>query len=299
MTTHLPSCLVGDLAGNLAGNLVEKIVASSSKNFGANLGAVTFVGAGPGSADLITVRGLKAIEAADCILYDALIDDALLAHAPNALKLPVGKRAGKASTEQAFIDRLLVSSAKRFQNVVRLKGGDPSLFGRLDEEMAALDAENIEYSVVPGVTSALAAAAAIKRPLTQRGVARRVVFATPSMARGAVKKSELRALSPQSADTLALYMAGRDRAAHAQQLIDFGWPEATPAALVWSAGSDDVQSQTLTLKAIVSQRFLQTDIASTNDAPLMILIGKALRSNIVKATQSAKNDHIENAQVAL
>jgi uroporphyrin-III C-methyltransferase len=235
------------------------------------MGIVTFVGAGPGSADLITIRGLRAIQQADCILYDALIDSALLNHAPLAMKIPVGKRAGKASTEQSFINQLLVDSAKRYKHVVRLKGGDPSIFGRLDEELSALDAVSIEYTIVPGVTSACAAAAEIKRPLTQRGVARRVVFATPATGQDEASNQAMQSLSPAHADTLALYMAGRDRASIARRLIQQGWNSDTPVALVWNAGSGASEQQHLTLSEMAWAQSLDQ-----KDTPLMVLIGRAV-----------------------
>jgi uroporphyrin-III C-methyltransferase len=250
-----------------------------------NNAVVTFVGAGPGSADLITVRGLRAIGQADCILYDALIDEELLTYAPNALKIAVGKRAGKASTEQVFINRLLVSSAQRHSRVVRLKGGDPSIFGRLEEEMAALDAAGIEYAVVPGVTSACAAAATIKRPLTQRGVSRRVLFATPTTGRNVAQPNEaLDDLSPQHADTLALYMAGRDRSSIARRLIEQGWAASTPVALVWNAGAIDAISETGTLASVAWAE------ARNSDAPLMILVGESVATERGAAIEQAARE---------
>jgi uroporphyrin-III C-methyltransferase len=237
------------------------------------MSTVQFVGAGPGSADLITVRGLRAIEQADCILYDALIDLSLLDSArSDAVKIAVGKRAGKASTEQNFINRLLVSSAQQYPRVVRLKGGDPSIFGRLDEELAALDEVGVEYSIVPGVTSACAAAATIKRPLTQRGVARKVMFATPAIGRQVDEPNQaIESLSPQQADTLALYMAGKDRAAIAQRLIQQGWATDTPVALVWNAGSQTARTQNTTL---IDMAWIAG--AEQFDQPLMILVGRAV-----------------------
>jgi uroporphyrin-III C-methyltransferase len=256
------------------------------------MGIVTFVGAGPGSADLITVRGLRAIQQADCILYDALIDSELLNHAPLAVKIPVGKRAGKASTEQSFINQSLVESAKRYKHVVRLKGGDPSIFGRLDEELNALDAVSIEYTIVPGVTSACAAAAQIKRPLTQRGVARRIVFATSAAGQDEAGNQTMQSLSPAHADTLALYMAGRDRASIARRLLQQGWSSDTPVALVWDAGSTSSGHQQLTLGEMAwAQPVSQTD------APLMVLIGAAVGHAPATESEGIKA-HIASRQTA-
>ena len=132
-------------------------------------GRVVFIGAGPGAADLITLRGAARLAEADVVLFDALTDPALRAHAPQARWLDVGKRGFGCATGQATIDALLVRLARRHRVVVRLKGGDPCVFGRLEEELAALAAAGIASEVVPGVTAALAAAAHTQRPLTRRG----------------------------------------------------------------------------------------------------------------------------------
>ena len=145
-------------------------------------GKVYLIGAGPGAADLITVRGARLLAQADAVLHDALVTDEMLAHCPQAVKINVGKRCGKKSTAQLFINKLLVNSARKYQTVVRLKGGDPMLFGRADEELHALEEAGIEYEVVPGITAALAAASAVGAPLTKRGVARSVTFFTSSTA---------------------------------------------------------------------------------------------------------------------
>src|SRR5690349_15171686 len=135
------------------------------------MGRVVFIGAGPGEADLVTLRGAARLAEADVVLCDALTDPALRALAPRARWIDVGKRGFSArdSTAQATIDALLVRHAQASNVVVRLKGGDPSVFGRLEEELDALARAGIACEVVPGVTAALAAAAATQRPLTRRG----------------------------------------------------------------------------------------------------------------------------------
>jgi uroporphyrin-III C-methyltransferase len=145
-------------------------------------GKVFLIGAGPGAADLITVRGARLLAQADAVLYDALVTGEMLALCPQAVKIDVGKRCGQKSTAQLFINRMLVNTAKQYQMVVRLKGGDPMLFGRADEELHALEQAGISYQVVPGITAALAAASAVGKPLTKRGVARSVAFFTSSTA---------------------------------------------------------------------------------------------------------------------
>ena len=138
------------------------------------MGKVYLIGAGPGAADLITVRGARLLSQAQVVLHDALIEPAMLDYAPDARKIAVGKRCGQRSTAQHFINKQIVDAAREHDIVVRLKGGDPMLFGRADEEMRALEAAGIEYEVVPGITAALASAATLKRSLTLRGVSRSV-----------------------------------------------------------------------------------------------------------------------------
>ncbi len=123
------------------------------------MGKVYLIGAGPGAADLITVRGARLLEQADVVLHDALVEPAMLDYAPRARRIAVGKRCGQRSSAQHFINKQLVDAAREHAVVVRLKGGDPMLFGRADEEMRALEAAGIDYEVVPGITAALARAA--------------------------------------------------------------------------------------------------------------------------------------------
>src|ERR1700710_1996742 len=165
------------------------------------MGKVYLIGAGPGAADLITVRGAELLSQAQVVLHDALIEPAMLDHAPLARKIAVGKRCGQRSTAQHFINKQIVDAAREHQVVVRLKGGDPMLFGRADEEMRALEAAGIEYEIVPGITAALASAAALQRSVTSRRVARGVAFATHSRAPGS---DEIR--EQVNADSLVYYM---------------------------------------------------------------------------------------------
>src|SRR5262252_907916 len=136
--------------------------------------SVTFVGAGPGAAEYITVRGARCLEQADVVLHDALTDPALRQWAPNALWIHVGKRGYRDSTVQTEINALMIKHARSGARVVRLQGGDPSVFDRLEEELQALRAADVTTEVVPGITAALAAAAATQRPLTRRGSGRSV-----------------------------------------------------------------------------------------------------------------------------
>lgn len=196
------------------------------------MGRVIFVGAGPGAADLITLRGARALAIADVVLFDALTDPALRELAPRARWIDVGKRGFTDSTAQTHIDALLVKHAREVALVVRLKGGDPSIFGRLEEELETLQAAGIPCEVVPGVTAAIAAAAATLRPLTRRGVGRSVSLSTAMTRCGELRAS-------RSADTEVFYMAGRQLAALSRRLLDAGWPPATPVCVVSRAGWPD------------------------------------------------------------
>lgn len=196
------------------------------------MGKVVFIGAGPGSADLITLRGARALAQAEVVLFDALTDPALRELAPHASWVHVGKRGFADSTGQATINALLVRHAREAGLVVRLKGGDPSVFGRLEEELEALDGAGIASEVIPGVTAALAAAADTKRPLTRRGSGRSVALSTAMTREGALRGAH-------SADTEVFYMAGKQLAALARRLAAAGWAADTPVSVVSRAGWPD------------------------------------------------------------
>ena len=231
------------------------------------MGKVYLIGAGPGAADLITVRGARLLSQAQVVLHDALIESAMLDYAPDARKIAVGKRCGQRSTAQHFINKQIVDAAREHEIVVRLKGGDPMLFGRADEEMRALEAAGIEYEVVPGITAALASAATLKRSLTLRGVSRSVALATYSRA---PDTDEIR--EQASADSLVFYM-GRDSAPEiAQQLIDAGRPASTPVAIVEACSTERERSLTLTLGEMAigeAQDWLDAS------QPSLLMIGEA------------------------
>ena len=193
---------------------------------------VTIVGAGPGSADLITLRGARALAGASVVLHDALVDPALRDMAPDAQWIDVGKRGFCDSTAQTRINALLVQHARAGGHVVRLKGGDPSVFGRLDEELEALAEAGVACEVVPGVTAAIAAAADLKRPLTRRGSGRSVALSTAMTRAGQL-------VATRGADTEVFYMAGRQLAALSRRLLGAGWPPETAVAVVSRAGWPD------------------------------------------------------------
>ena len=196
------------------------------------MGRVAFIGAGPGAADLVTLRGARLLAQADVVLADALIDAEFRTLAPQARWIEVGKRGFRASTSQPRINALLRRAARSHALVVRLKGGDPSLFGRLDEELETLAAAGIDCEVVPGVSAALAAAADTRKPLTRRGRARSVAFSTAMTRDGALQ-------ARRGADSEVFYMAGRQLGALGRALRDAGWPADTAVSVVSRAGCAD------------------------------------------------------------
>lgn len=212
------------------------------------MGRVYFIGAGPGSADLITLRGARALAQADVVLFDALSDPGLRDLAPHAQWLDVGKRGfsdrpDSNANGQARINALLVERAHQHAVVARLKGGDPSIFGRLDEELYALATAGIEVEVIPGVTAALAAAADAKRPLTRRGAGRSVSLATAMTRTGEIHAT-------RSADTEIYYMAGRQLSALSQRLLQIGWRADTPISVTSRAGWPDQQHSEHTVASL-------------------------------------------------
>jgi uroporphyrin-III C-methyltransferase len=182
------------------------------------------------------VRGARWLSQADAVLFDALTDPALRALASRARWINVGKRGFADSTGQATINALLVKLAGEMKVVVRLKGGDPSVFGRLEEELLALAAAGIECEVVPGVTAAIAAAASTQRPLTRRGTGRSVSLTTAMTASG---PGDGLAASGRTPDTEVFYMAGKQLAALSRRLAQAGWPQDTPVSVVSRAGWPD------------------------------------------------------------
>ena len=231
-------------------------------------GTVHLVGAGPGAADLLTLRAARLLGEADVVFHDALVPDSILALAPRAEKIPVGKRCGRHSTAQRFINKRLADAARVHKVVVRLKGGDPMLFGRAHEEIEYLRSQGIKVEVVPGVTAALAASAAVLTSLTRRGVARSVVFATPRAAPGEAPNEWLRAVL--AADTAAIYMGAGDAAMLLEEFVKAGKPAATPVALVENASREDARTLYGTL------RELPALAAQLGEGPAVILLGEVL-----------------------
>lgn len=213
---------------------------------------VYLVGAGPGAPDLLTLRAARVLEKADVIFYDALVHPDTVALAVNARKIAVGKRAGKVSTDQRFINRQLVEAGRHYQNVVRLKGGDPMIFGRAQEEIDALKEAGIEFEVVPGITAALAASASLGVSLTRRGVARSVSFVTPRIGPNEIESDWLGTAA--AADSTILYMAAGQAANIAAALIGAGKPSGTPVAIVENATLENEQRIFTTLAGLTASK---------------------------------------------
>lgn len=243
-------------------------------------GHVYLVGAGPGAADLLTLRAAKLLREADVVLHDALVDVEVLALAQRARLINVGKRSGKHSHAQRFINKRLIAAAQTHAVVVRLKGGDPMLFGRAQEELDALHRAGIATEVVPGVTAALAAAAQIQQSLTERGVARSVTFATPATGLDESASGWLTAVT--HADTIVLYMAARNAAQHAQQLIQAGKCPSTPAVYVESASHPGSRQCFLTLGGIAAGELDEAH----GDGPGLLMIGAVYRRRLQRPTLS-------------
>ncbi len=232
-------------------------------------GTVYLVGAGPGAADLLTVRAARLLEQADVVLHDALVSADVLALARKAKLYNVGKRANRPSTDQRFICRFLVRSAQRHAIVVRLKGGDPNLFGRATEEIAACRAADVSVVIVPGVTAAFAAAASLGASLTSRGVSRSVAFVTPTVARGRSGSAHW-ADAAAAAETAVIYMGALQAEQVVAALMARGTPAERPVALIESASWESeriVRGVLANLPALAAQ---------LGDGPAIMIVGEAV-----------------------
>ena len=239
-------------------------------------GKVYLVGAGPGAQDLMTLRGARLLAQADVVLHDALVTAEMLELCPQAEKILVGKRCGQLSTAQQFINKQLVDNAHKHQLVVRLKGGDPMLFGRADEELRALEEAGIEVEVVPGITTALAAAAATKQPLTKRGVSRSVAFFTSSTA----PEHAGQAAIPDT-DTLVQYMGGREATVTAQRMLDQGRRPDTPVVVIENCSRPDQRVFRLTLATLAHG-------LGQSHGPVLVMLGEAMKQRQKQADDTAE-----------
>ena len=215
------------------------------------MGHVSLVGAGPGDPALLTRKAVLRLRAADLVLYDALVDERVLRLAGRAQRFFVGKRAGRHALSQTAIHTVMIRAAKRGRRVVRLKGGDPFVFGRGGEEAIALDAAGVPFDIVPGISSAVAAPALAGIPVTHRGLA--TAFLVVSGHDEDAFAASIGQLAPNGL-TLIVLMGGGRRAPLASRLIDRGWPRETPAAIVADASLPQQQVWRGTLDDLASDR---------------------------------------------
>ena len=232
-------------------------------------GFVSLVGAGPGDPGLLTLRARDCLERADLVLYDALVSTPVLGFAPRAQRFYVGKRAGRTSVSQETINRLLIRAARRGRRVVRLKAGDPFVFGRGGEEALALAAAGVTFEVVPGVSAAVAAPALAGIPVTHRGVAS--AFVTVSGHDERAWAPLLEALPPHSA-TIVVLMGLGSRDDIARRLIARGWNPDTRAAVLVAASTPDAHTWIGTIRELAHGGSL-----ATGDGAGTIVIGEVVR----------------------
>ncbi|MBC3906569.1 uroporphyrinogen-III C-methyltransferase [Undibacterium umbellatum] len=233
-------------------------------------GKVYLIGAGPGAADLITVRGARLLAQADVVLYDALVTAEMLELCPQAVQISVGKRSGQRSAAQEHINQQMLECAAQYAVVVRLKGGDPMLFGRADEELTALESAGIAYEIVPGITTALAAAASVRQPLTKRGVARSVALFTSSTAPGESADTRI-----PECDTLVQYMGGREATLTAQRMLAANFPGDLPVIIIENCSRPNECSQALSLRELSKGLPIST-------GPVLVMMGEAMRKRTTK-----------------
>ena len=249
------------------------------------LGTVYLVGAGPGAPDLLTLRAADLLSRADIVFHDALAHPDTLALAEKAEKIAVDKRCGRHSTAQRFINKRLIDAAHRYAIVVRLKGGDPMLFGRAQEEIDALEEAGIEYAVVPGITAALAASAELGISLTRRGMSRNVIFITPRTGKG--EDAHDWARSALAADTCAIYMGVGEAGHIAATLIDRGTSPELPVVVVENASLPGQRSVALRLADLGAAATLGIT------GPAVILLGEVYRrAQAVSITTPARRDAV-------
>lgn len=231
-------------------------------------GSVSLVGAGPGDPELLTLKALRILQHADAVLHDDLVPPEILGHVPaDARIVNVGKRCGTKKIRQEEINFLMISLAASGLRVVRLKSGDPMIFGRAGEEIEALRQAGVPYEIVPGITSALGAAASSQIPLTHRNASSAVVFITAHRA-GDAERVEWENFVG-SAATLVIYMPGTNYAEIGRQLQKAGLTAEVPCALIARATRSDEQTQLTTIEKLADVRKLP--------APSLLVVGQVVR----------------------
>lgn len=240
---------------------------------------VHFVGAGPGDPELLTVKAHRLLRTADVIFHDDLVPAGILALAASSAQIQnVGKRCGKKKITQSQINQLMIDAARSGLEVVRLKSGDPGIFGRLAEEIAALDAAEVPFEIVPGITAGIAAAASVGASLTNRVSSSRIVFVTRHRAPGsAIDNSVAWAGIPRDDTTFVIYMPGRDLAALRRELLDTGFAPDFPAVIVSRASAPDERAWATTIADL--------DQAPPFDPPSILLLGRPLANVVARASR--------------
>jgi len=239
-------------------------------NTEAEAGWVYLVGAGPGDPGLLTLRALRLLQTCDVVLPDDLVSDEVLELAsPSAEVIPVGKRCGQPRITQAGIHALMLEHAGEGRSVVRLKSGDPLVFGRAGEEIAVLSEAGIPFEIVPGITAAFAVAAALKTPLTDRSSASKLIFATAHHAKDKLELTPKWEGAFPAEATLVVYMPGRRFRALADELIASGIDPAMPCVAVSKASTAEEQVHATTLAEV--------DDMNIGPAPVLLLIGHAIQ----------------------
>ncbi|MEH0194669.1 uroporphyrinogen-III C-methyltransferase [Caulobacter sp. CCNWLY153] len=241
-------------------------------------GRVTLVGAGPGDPDLLTIKALKALQAADVLVHDGLVSAEILDLAPQARRIDVAKRKSRHTLPQDDINQLLVALAREGLEVVRLKGGDPFLFGRGGEELSACREAGIDCAVVPGVTAALAASAGAGAPLTHRGSAQAVTFVTGHAAHGEPDLDWTALARPNQ--TVVVYMGVSTAGFIAQRLTAAGRAGSTPALVVENASRSDERRILTTLAGLATA-------AEGLKGPALLMVGEAMAMADIKVPGDA------------
>ncbi len=251
-------------------------------------GKVYIVGAGPGDPELLTLKAARVLSIADVVLHDELVNSAVLKHIrAQAIIENIGKRSGGKHYPQTAINRAMVAHARKGKCVVRLKGGDPSLFGRLSEELAALRAASISFEIVPGITAAVACSAEAAVPLTDRHAASSVMFLSGHSCAGNLQPDWEAAV--ESGSTIALYMPG-NCCLVAKRLIDAGLRADTPCAIVTNA--------TLASEQIFHISLDQVADASFAGNPKLMIIGEVARAYQTSSQNSASAPSLFERQTA-
>lgn len=239
---------------------------------------VTLIGAGPGDPDLITLKAVKALKKADVIIYDRLANEQILEHAPEDVKLIyVGKKAGEHYKKQPEINQIIVDNAKKFDNVIRLKGGDPFVFGRGGEEILELINNNIDFNVIPGVTSAIGAPTSLNLPVTHRAVATSFTVVT---GHEDPTKNDKQVHWDYTADTLIILMGIGNIKSNTEEIMKYRDPE-TPACVIESGTLPEENVIFGTLKNIAEKEI---------HTPAILVIGDVI--NVYKKIYEFKNQKL-------